>query len=632
MTTHSGTAGRVLDALRAYDLRDEGNGEYRSNSPLRPGSNSHAFKLYIRDDEHGAFDDKAGGESGSLYDLAKRLNIELPQRGQAQQTKRAYADMDDYAKAHGLTADDLRAAGWREVMDSGRKALEFDTATGKRLRYLDGEQPAYKSPQGFSASWYGLKRGLPLAQERGALVLVNGEISAVAAQKHGIPAITMAGGGERLIPDALLQELRSKWQGDVWIALDCDDAGRKASQRIAAQLPNAKVLDLGLTDKGDMADLCALYGADAWARVQALAKTPVAIAVPVQAQGAGADAIAAALRDIATAKRAQQPLDELLDSAERQIKALREERPKAITISIRDVVQQNEAALKAARANPNAIRGLKCGIAEIDRALGGFVEARLHILYAATSMGKTTMSAQFASEWQYQGRGLIAPTESNPLAFANKMAAAMSGVATDKMDSGYITNDEEYKVIDAYDMMDVHGTEFMGAGKTTPGAIREQLLRAQDAGKSFRWLLVDSLSKLSVPGTSSIFDTTSAAVDELQNIASDFGIMVFATCQIGRNAKGRAVKMPQLNDAKGSGDVEEDADVVFSLYRHDYYVKRGEADAMPDRFPPNTAMVQFLKHRWKDIGDGSATVTLNTLAGTKFVSRAENLMQFKGAA
>lgn len=629
--TYTGTAARVLDALRPFDLRDEGNGKYRANSPLRPGSNSHAFSVVIHDDEHGAYDDKVGGDSGSLYDLARKLNIELPERGAAQQTKRAYAGIDDYAKSHGLEADDLRAAGWREVIDGGRKALAFDTATGTRLRYLDGEQPAYKSPYGFSASWYGMKRGLPMAQDKGALVLVNGEVSAVAAQKQGIPAITLAGGGERPIPDALLADLRAKWQGDVWIALDCDDAGRKAAQRIAAQLPNAKILDLQLTDKGDMADLCALYGDGAWARVKALADTPVKVSELPTVQGAGADAIANALRELAQAKRAQRPIDDLLDDAERQLKALRQERPKAITISIRDVVAQNEAALKAARKSPNAIRGLKCGIPDIDRAVGGFVDARLHVLYAATSMGKTTLSAQFASSWMIQGRGLIAPTESNPLAFANKMAAALSGVSTDKMDSGYLTDADEYEVIDAYDIMDVHGVDFMGAGKTTPGMIREELQRAVEAGKPYRWLIVDSMSKLSVPGAQGIYDVTSAAVDELQNIALETGVMVFATCQIGRSAKNRVLKAPQLNDAKGSGDVEEDADVVMSLYRHDYYVRRGEAQPN-DLFPPDTAMIQFLKHRWKDIGDGATMITLNTLAGTRFVSRAENMVQFREAA
>jgi hypothetical protein len=76
MTQHNGTAGRVLAALKPYGLRDEGSGKYRSNSPLRPGSNSHGFTLTIDDDEHGAFYDHVSGEQGSLYDLANRLGIE----------------------------------------------------------------------------------------------------------------------------------------------------------------------------------------------------------------------------------------------------------------------------------------------------------------------------------------------------------------------------------------------------------------------------------------------------------------------------------------------------------------------------------------------------------------------------
>lgn len=48
------TAEKVLAALEAYGLKKEGQNRYRCNSPLRPGSNSHAFTVTIDDGEHGA--------------------------------------------------------------------------------------------------------------------------------------------------------------------------------------------------------------------------------------------------------------------------------------------------------------------------------------------------------------------------------------------------------------------------------------------------------------------------------------------------------------------------------------------------------------------------------------------------
>jgi hypothetical protein len=76
-TVHStSTAERVIARL---GIPWKGTATYRTNSPFRPDSDSKAFVLKINDDEHGTFTDHASDESGSLYDLARRLNIDLPE-------------------------------------------------------------------------------------------------------------------------------------------------------------------------------------------------------------------------------------------------------------------------------------------------------------------------------------------------------------------------------------------------------------------------------------------------------------------------------------------------------------------------------------------------------------------------
>src|SRR5271165_4172309 len=98
----SSTAARLLDALVPYDLKAEREGgKYRCNSPLRPGSNSHAFTLILHDGEHGAYFDHVSEASGTLYDLAKRLGLDLPTaRHPVVDTKRVYSGLGDYAQAH----------------------------------------------------------------------------------------------------------------------------------------------------------------------------------------------------------------------------------------------------------------------------------------------------------------------------------------------------------------------------------------------------------------------------------------------------------------------------------------------------------------------------------------------------
>lgn len=260
---------RVLESRPELDVKKE-NGGYKMNSPLRPGSNSHAFSLKIAaDGEHGAWKDHASGgrgeESGSLYELAKLLDIALPERGAVTETKRSYTGLADYAQAHGVPVEAFVKAGWTEGHTvKQRPCLQFTVNGKKRWRFTDGNKPVFTSEPGFTACWYGLDRAIKLANEKHLpLILCNGEPSVVAAQYQGLPA-TAEAAGEKALRSSSIQELQSKWQGAVWIALDCDKKGIATAQKIARQLPGARVVDLKLGDGGDLSDFCALHGASAF--------------------------------------------------------------------------------------------------------------------------------------------------------------------------------------------------------------------------------------------------------------------------------------------------------------------------------------------------------------------------------
>ncbi len=138
MRLYEGTAAKVLAALKAYDLKEDGQGRYRANSPLRPSSNSHAFTLILHDDEYGAYFDHVSKEQGSLHCLARQLSLDIPLLP-PKDTKRLYASIEDYALAHGITTETLRSAGWYETIHQNRRALGFKTITGTRWRFLDGK-------------------------------------------------------------------------------------------------------------------------------------------------------------------------------------------------------------------------------------------------------------------------------------------------------------------------------------------------------------------------------------------------------------------------------------------------------------------------------------------------------------
>jgi len=293
-TTNS-TAYKVLDALAPYGLKQEHNGEWRCNSPFRAGSDSMSLCLTIANDgEHGAYHDHVSGENGSLYDLAQKLGI-TPSRHHIANTKREYASLKDYALAHGVSEETLRAWEWSETVIHKRKALQFKTPNGMRYRFIDGNpKDVYISSKGYKPCWYGvnptlaerLKSGLPL-------ILCNGEISTVSGQTHGLATICMTAGEKRNIPDNLLTKLKAYFHDldvkpKIIIALDCDDKGRHSARGLMAQLRqhgfDTIAIDLDLGDKGDLADFCKLHEANSLTQITLCPplpdETPIAIDMP----------------------------------------------------------------------------------------------------------------------------------------------------------------------------------------------------------------------------------------------------------------------------------------------------------------------------------------------------------------
>lgn len=615
MTT---TREKILAVLSGYEERPAGT--YRLNSPLRAGANSHSFVLKIDDDEHGAYYDHVSSESGSLYELAEKLGIEVERR-QIADTKRTYTGLDDYATAHGIEGAVLAAAGW---VDAGkvrdwndgkevyRHALKFPTKSGERYRFIDGESelPSYKPLQtGYKSCWYGLDKAIGIAQKTNQpLVICNGEISTITAQHYGVAACAITN-GEKQLPPELLTELQSKWTGKVILTPDCDNTGRKTAKAIKEQVANAVIVDLGLTDKGDLADFCRLYTNDA---VGEIAKRSTRI---VPESVADLNSLATAIHGLAIAikdPKPEQTLEDTLDAAQKQIDAVRTKSAPARSLSFAELAERNLARLDDVRANPG-YRGLLSHIPALDKAVGSFVGSRIHMLYGATNMGKSTLAVSLIREFAKQGAGYTVTTEMPPHAWQDKLIACMMRTPYDQIEDGLL-NDWEYGEYKRHALwlakQNCHVHD-----KVSP--TMQEIGTAVRRGKEeygYKWVLIDSINRLSAPGESGIYDRTTSVANSLQELALDTGLTFIVTSQVGRQIRDRSNKTPLPEDAYGSGSVEQNADVIISLYNHNHYVELGSAE--PDvNFPENSALARVVKHRWRQARNVGVMLSLVGGAG-----------------
>lgn len=610
------TADRVLDRLKDFALQSHGN-EHRANSPLRPGSNSHAFKLTVDEGgENGAYFDHVSGDKGSLYDLADALGIERPADGvPVADTKRAYRDLEDYASAHGVAAEVFLKAGWQDVqpkydydVKGPRPALVFQTDNGPRWRFVDGNNDLapYKHDSGYRACWYGLKRAVKMAAESHLpLVLVNGEASTVVAQHAGIPACCVTG-GEKKYPAHLVAELKASYSGPVLIAFDCDGTGRRVAKQVQEQLADLEttIIDLGLGDKGDVADFCLLYGADAKERLlHRQSQTPgqatpvVSVGIDLAPLASATQALAAAMRQDARLRK-QEDIALLCAQVQAQLDRVQLMHAAPTILPFAQLIDDNDALLTHLLANPDPIQGLRSHIPSLDKAVGGFTP-EVYVIYGATNMGKSWLAVTLCREFIRQGAGLIVTTESKPGRWLFRLTASISKVPADLIETGQLDADQEHRVRSAHTYLRDMKCDVLANGSPTPAQVRAAFLGGL-ATRDYKWLIVDSGTKMSAPGTSTIYDRTTLVSDGLQSLYQEANVPVIVTTQVGRDVaeRGKGKKMPQLEDAYGGGPIEHNAGVVLGLYRHQYYVDKGTEEPRAD-FPPTMTLARLLKNRWR---------------------------------
>ena len=269
------TAYKVIAALAPYGVKAYAPNKYKSNSPLRVGSDSGAFNVEIEGDEHGFYKDFVTGESGSLYDLAEHLGLALPEL--------VISTLQQYAERQGVPAQVFHAAGWRECIKWTKvgefPALSFPTSTGTRWRILGEyvkQKPKFVSDKGYRACWYGLDRAIRRAAlNNQPLVICNGEPSVLVADHYGVAAACLTGGEGKSVTPEQVDELRTKWQGAVWVALDCDKAGRTGSQiyydALSPHYAHLRILDFAHEKKGyDLANFCNQHGTNTYNALAAL--------------------------------------------------------------------------------------------------------------------------------------------------------------------------------------------------------------------------------------------------------------------------------------------------------------------------------------------------------------------------
>ena len=251
------------------------------------------------------------------------------------------------------------------------------------------------------------------------------------------------------------------------------------------------------------------------------------------------------------------------------------------------------------------LSGITTGIEGVNTKVGGLHKSDLVILAGRPGMGKTSLATNMAFSaarrfLQDQEDG-IAPEKSSgaPVAFfslemsadqlATRILAEQSGIVSEKLRTGNITQQEFRSLARAAGELSSMPLYIDDTAGLTIAALRARARRLKRQ-KGIGMIVVDYLQLLQGSGKGSAGDNRVQEISEisrgLKQLAKELDLPVMALSQLSRAVEQREDKRPQLSDLRESGSIEQDADMVWFVFRGDYYLAAKKPDEDHADFGP----------------------------------------------
>lgn len=220
--------------------------------------------------------------------------------------------------------------------------------------------------------------------------------------------------------------------------------------------------------------------------------------------------------------------------------------------------------------------GVMSGIGRLDKNLGGFSPGHLIIVAARPSMGKTTFALNVAANNQKLPIGMMSGEQPRS-ELVRSLIAMKSGVSAHAMRLGKITEADWPKIAEAAKLL--RDPPFYVNDSPEPWIDDiERQARKWKHYHDMKLLLSDYLQRQNGPGEKR-HEQVEAIVRRHKGLARELNIPVILLCQINRDVEKREDKRPLMSDLRDSGAIEQEADVIVTLYRDEVYYGKDSRNA-----------------------------------------------------
>jgi len=285
---------------------------------------------------------------------------------------------------------------------------------------------------------------------------------------------------------------------------------------------------------------------------------------------------------VADAYSCQGSPDALLDRAEAAVLAIRSARATSDRVTDMPSLVQNVIATLERRAS-GGVTGLPTGFSSIDRLIGGGLQpSEMFLVAGRPSAGKTAWSmnvvenvaVRWLADWDahhpgdpYVGERVgVFSLEMTAEALTERLIASLALHSTRSL--AYLSPAEYNRLTIAAGTASRLPVVLDDTPSLTIDAIRARA-RRMHRQSNVRLLVVD-YAQLIEGGDEREENARLAKISKgLKSLAKELSVPVLVVAQLNRDSEREAKRKPRMSDLRGSGQFEQDADVISMLYLRD---------------------------------------------------------------
>ena len=256
----------------------------------------------------------------------------------------------------------------------------------------------------------------------------------------------------------------------------------------------------------------------------------------------------------------------ILEEAEKKIFSLSERNETVKVHEAKTMIGETLNLIEERFNRKEALTGIPSGIGKLDSMTSGFQNEEMIIIGARPSIGKTAMALSMMQH--------IAVDKKIPCGFfslemsyqmiGQRLLSQESRVAGNKLRSGMISMSDFQKLQDAAGRIYKAPLYIVDQPNMQLLDLRA-LARRMVVERGVQIIFIDYIGLIGTENPNApVYESQSEISKSLKALARELKIPLVVLCQVARDAEG---KEPTLAQLRGSGSIEQDADVVMFLHR-----------------------------------------------------------------